>query len=163
MRNNTATAASGALITDIRPGITQLLNCKQGAALSATTLSCLKAPNALMEHLAMGLTEEMQDSVEGTGLAQSKTSDFLLTSATSYKCQRLLVDGSLLDEDCSSPINANPGQPFGCGFALLDGFGNTLMAGLQDASMLMVVSENTNNARARLKLNEFSVLHLGLP
>jgi hypothetical protein len=138
MRNDTATAASGALITDIRSDVTELMNCKQGAVLNPATLVCLKAPNTLMEHL--GLAQVAEESEKGVDSPQSGSSGFLATSATSNKCQRLLVDGNLLDEKCSTPIKASLGQPFACGFALLDGFGNPLMADLQDASMLMVVS-----------------------
>jgi hypothetical protein len=191
VRNNTASAAGGALITNIRPEVVTLSECSSGSALSRATLACLEARNNLMQTLESDRHQQQQQQhSSGRALLQESTDcstrghcmdshrlspggrillqqpgssssgeasagdpsneavsgygDFLLTSAASVKCQNLLRlgDGEELwqDDDCSLPIRAPPGQPFGRSFVLLDGLGDPIADGIYDARMPMAVS-----------------------
>lgn len=187
MRNNTASAAGGALITNIRPEVVTLSECSSGSALSRATLTCLEARNSLMQSLGSdgrhqqhssgrSLLQDTADcsssghcvdshsrhlggrfllqqpgsssgdasAVAPSNEALSGYGDFLLTSAASVKCQNLLRLGGgeelWQDDDCSLPIRAPPGQPFGRSFVLLDGLGDPIADGIWDARMPMAVS-----------------------
>jgi hypothetical protein len=153
--NNTARAAGGVLITSIRPEVLLLHDCSQGSALTRATLPCLQAPNPLMQQLARaGSTaasgrsllqlNATADGPETAHAAVRSDVNFLLTAAASVRCQNMLARGSdgevWADDDCSTPIRAPPGQPFGRAFVLLDGFGDPITAGIYDAAMPMAVS-----------------------
>lgn len=153
--NNTAHAAAGVMITSIRPEVLLLQNCSQGSALTRASLACLQAPNPLMQQLAgAGPTAASSRSLlqrngtadvpEAAHATVHGNGSFLLTAAASVRCQNLLTRGSdgglWADDDCSTPIRAPPGQPFGRSFVLLDGFGDPIIAGIYDAAMPMAVS-----------------------
>lgn len=158
VRNNTANAAGGALITNIRPEVLRLDDCSKGTAVNPETLSCLQAPNALIERVAgqrhssgRSLLQKGDGSgsaaAGGDNVALSGSGNMLLSSAASVKCQNMqrLGPGSeplWIDDDCSIPIRAPPGQPFGRSFVLLDGFGEPISSGIYDARMPMAVSKH---------------------
>jgi len=159
VRNNTANAAGGALITNIRPEVLRLDECSKGAAVDPETLSCLQAPNALIERVAgerrssgrsllqQGDGGSGSAAAGGDNVALSGSGNMLLSSAASVKCQNMqrLGPGSeplWIDDDCSIPIRAPPGQPFGRSFVLLDGFGEPISSGIYDARMPMAVSRH---------------------
>lgn len=147
VRNNTARAAGGALITSIRPEVVRLEGCSEGEALNRDTLSCLEAPNALLKQVSSsgaGRSLLQAGSAAGPNAAVSGYGNLLLTSASSMKCQNMvrITDGEdwWLDDDCNNPIRAPPGLPFGRSFMLLDGLGDPIRSGIYDARMPMSVS-----------------------
>lgn len=168
VRNNSARAAGGVLITNIRPEVVVLLNCSSGSALRRDTLPCLEAHNALTHQLTgwssspsagRSLLQQQQQSGDasaaagsggdpGANTAVSGYGNFLLTSAAGVRCQNMVRRGAAgdteealwLDDDCAQPIMAPPGQPFGRSFVLLDGLGDPISSGIYDAHMPMAVS-----------------------
>lgn len=159
VRNNTADAAGGALITNIRPEVVQLEGCSAGTFITRDTLPCLEAPNTLLKQLASSgdssasgrsLLQTGGDAVVplgvgGANAARSGNGNLLLTAAASVKCLLRVSagdasDSTWLDDDCAAPISAPPGAAFGRSFVLMDGLGDPIVSGIWDASMPMGVS-----------------------
>lgn len=168
VRNNTASAAGGALITNIRPEVVQLEGCSAGTALTRPTLPCLEAPNSLLKTLTSSSSggsdstsshsnssgrsllqaggaaaSSTELGVGGPNAALSGYGPLLLTAAASVQCLMRVPGGeqsTWLQDDCAAPIAAPPGQPFGRSFVLLDGLGDPITTGIWDARMPMGVS-----------------------
>lgn len=134
-----------AIITDIRPEVVHLNNCKYGTVLSRATIACLAGRNALVDQLGKSPWSVLSGSLLNSSRNNlSANHELVLTSAAAFKCQRLHEADAQRElwvgEACSRPIQALAGRPFGCAFVLLDGFGNQITSGIHDSDMSMVVS-----------------------